>query len=450
MKTISTYIASLSFLLSVGLLSSCESFLDLSPQNAIPSDKAITDVGTLRASIIGAYNALQDYYSGNYVSLGVMPADYVSYNGTLNQYLQLDQNAIPNDNVITVAVYQTIYRAVNSSNSIIDAISRLDDPLLTQAEKDRTLGEAHFIRALSYFDLARGWGGVQIQLKPTTDLEALKGVKRSSLEQTYDQVLADLVEAEKLLPEDATTRNRAQKSAARALRARLHLYREQWEDAEQYASQVIANDKYALVQPYSAFFTAPFLTEESVFELSFSLNDRNSYWNMWFPASLGGQYTLKPSDKVVELLNNPDIGGSRNSSIAGEGNNVYGRLYNTAGQAIDPAYVIRIAELYLIRAEARAKKSVPDLSGAAADLNEVRERAEAPLWTDTTNAARLILAIEEENGIEFAFEPHRWFDLVRTKRAGEVLGVTNVNFWLFPIPSSDILSDPDVTQNPGY
>ncbi|MDR1644933.1 MAG: RagB/SusD family nutrient uptake outer membrane protein [Tannerellaceae bacterium] len=454
MKTIHTILTTLSFILSailsVILLPSCEDFLDLSPSNSIPSDRAITDAGTLRAAVVGAYSQLQDYYSGSYVSLGVMPADFVSYNGTLSQYLQLDQNAIPNDNVITVGVYRTIYRAINSANSIIASVASIDDPLLTQAEKDNILGEAYFIRALAYFDLARGWGGVQIQLKPTETLDVLKGIQRSSQAGTYDQVAADLAEAERLLTDDASTRNRAQKATALALRARLHLYREQWDEAERYATQVINNPKYALVEPYEAFFTAPFLTEESVFELTFSLNDRNSYWNMWFPASLGGQYTLKPSDKAVERLSDPDTGGSRNAAIAGTGSNVYGRLYNTAGQAIDPAYVIRIAELYLIRAEARAKKASPDLAGATEDINKVRARAGVPPLTGVTGAPALIFAIEEENGVEFAFEAHRWFDLVRTRRAGEVLGITNTDFWLFPLPSSDILSDPDVTQNPGY
>jgi hypothetical protein len=230
----------------------------------------------------------------------------------------------------------------------------------------------------------------------------------------------------------------------------LHLYREQWEDAERYATQVINNAKYALVKPFNTFFTAPFLSEESIFELTFTLNDRNSYWNLWYPSSLGGQYTLKPSQKVVELLENPNIGGNRNSTIAGSGNNVYGVLYNTVGQNTDPSYVIRLAELYLIRAEARAKKSAADLTGAVSDLNEIRRRADVPDWTNTSNKDEIIRAIEDENSVEFAFEPHRWFDLVRTKRVGDVLGITNTNFWLFPIPQSDILSDPDVNQNPGY
>jgi hypothetical protein len=429
------------------LTASCKKYLDEVPNNALPTESSIVDAGTARAAIIGAYDRLQGYYAASYPTLGTITTDNVIFNGTLSEYLQLDQNSIPTDNVITVAAYQGIYRAINSANSVIAAVPGVSDPLLLSSEKDKILGEAYFIRALSYFDLARGWGGVQLQLQPTTDLNTLKGVKRSTLDQTYDQVLADLVQAEQLLPEDATTRNRAQKSTARALRARLHLYRKQWAEAEFYASQVISNPKYALVKPYKAFFTAPFQTTESVLELAYSVNDRNTFWNLWYPSSSGGQYTLKPSDALIAKLNDPAIGGTRNSLIAGSGAAVYGVLYNTTASSTDPSYVIRIAELYLIRAEARAQLN--KLTEAAADLNTIRARADVAPTTVVTQEA-LIQAIENENAVEFAFEGHRWFDLVRTERAGTVLGLTNKNFWLFPIPYSDVLSDPDVTQNPGY
>jgi tetratricopeptide (TPR) repeat protein len=403
-------------LLSTLFFAACDDFLDLAPRNAIPSTIAITNKETANAAIVGAYNSIQNYYSGYYITVGTITADNVSYNGTLSQYLQLDQNSISPDNVGTVSVYQTIYAAINSANSIIVAIENINDPLFTDAEKKKILGEAYFIRAFGYFDLARGWGGVQIQLNPTTDLGVLSGIKRSTLAQTYDQALSDLKKAEELLPEDdAKTRNRVQKNAAKALRARLHLYREEWEDAEEYASSVINSSKYSLVKPFNTFFTSPFLSEESVFELTFTSNDKNSYWNLWYPSTVGGQYTLKPSDSLVEKLNDPNIGGSRKSIIAGEGNAVYGALYNTVSTSTDPSYIIRIAELYLIRAESRAKKATPDLSGALSDLNEVRERADVPEFKNN-NKDEIIRAIEDENSIEFAFEPHRWFDLVRTKR----------------------------------
>lgn len=436
------------FLFSALLLfSSCEKFFEEKPNNALPSSSGISDAGTARAAIIGAYDAVQNYYASNYPTLGTITADNVIFNGTLSQYLQLDQNAIPPDNVTTVAAYQGIYKAINSANSVIAYVPEINDPLLTAAEKDKILGEAYFIRALGYFDLGRGWGGVQIQTKPTTDLASAKGIKRSTLAQTYDQALADLTQAETLLPEDASTRNRAQKSTARALRARLHLYRKEWSEAENYATQVIANTKYALVSPYKTFFTAPFGTTESIFELTFSANDRNSFWNLWYPSSAGGQFTLKPSTPFVNQVNDAGIGGSRNALVAGTGANIYGVLYNTSGTSTDPSYIIRIAELYLIRAEARAQQN--KLTEALADLNVIRTRAGVAASTASTQE-ELLLAIENENSVEFAFEAHRWFDLVRTGRAGAVLGLTNQNYWLFPIPYSDVLSDPDVVQNPGY
>ncbi|MDR2763909.1 MAG: RagB/SusD family nutrient uptake outer membrane protein [Tannerella sp.] len=449
MKTINTFIGRATVFLFLFALISCESFLDLTPDNAIPAgNPTISSAGTLRAAIIGAYNELQGY-NGNFVTLATASADNAVANGSVSSYFQLNQHALPTDHSIVVSTYGSIYRAVNITNTIIASIQAINDSQLSDSERNQILGEAYFIRALGYFDLARGWGGVQVQTRPTDNLEVIKGIRRSSLDETCNQVLADLVEAEKFLSDDAATRNRAQKSTAKALRARLHLYREQWEDAERYATEVIANSKYELVKPYKNFFTPPFLSKESVFELTYSLNDKNGYWSTWLPSALGGSHSLKPSDKIVEKLNDPAVGGSRSVLTGGTGYTLHAALYsNTTG--LDPLYIIRIAELYLIRAEARAKKATPDLAGAAEDLNAVRERADVPRWEDLTSQDKIIEAIEEENNVEFAFEAHRWFDLVRTKRAGDVLGVTNTNFWVFPIPQSDIFSDPDVEQNPGY
>ena len=440
-------LTSLLILAPLLFFTSCKKYLEEIPDDALASQNAIVDVSTARAAIIGAYDGVQGYYAGNYPTLGTMPADNVVFNGTLCTYAQLDQNAIPADNVTTVATYQGIYKTINTVNSVIADVPGLNDPLLSEAEKNKILGEAYFIRALGYFDLGRGWGGVQLQLQPTTDLSSAKGIKRSTLSQIYDQVLADLIQAETLLPDDATTRNRAQKSTARALRARLHLYRGEWASAEKYATQVILNTKYRLTPAYAGFFTAPFLSTESIFELTFSPNDKNSFWNLWYPSSAGGQFTLKPSATFVSKVTDPSIGGGRKALIAGTSPDSYGVLYNTTSSSTDPSYVIRLAEMYLIRAEARAQ--LEDYTGALEDLNVIRSRAGVPDFSSLSKVD-ILKAIEDENSIEFAFEAHRWFDLVRTRRAGEVLGITNQNYWLFPIPLSDVLSDPDVTQNPGY
>jgi len=429
----------------------CKKYLVQTPNNSLSNSSAIVDAGTANAAIVGAYSSLSsaNYYGTYYPTLGMMPADNVIFNGTLSQYLQLDQNAIPPDNAATVAVYQQIYKTINSVNSVIAYVPGVKDPTLTATQKNTIVGEAYFLRALGYFDLGRGWGGVQLQLKPTTDLSSIKGVSRSSLADTYIQVQSDLIQAEQLLPDDASTRNRAQKSAARALHARLDLYRQNWDSAEYYATEVINNTKYALVTPYSKFFTSPFGSTESVLELTYTNSSKNSFWNLWYPSTLGGQYTLKPSASIIAKLNDPNAGGTRKALITGTGASVYGVLYNTSTTSTDPAYVIRIAELYLIRAEARAQKN--DLSGALADLNTIRTRAGVPASAATTQTD-ILQAIEDENSVEFAFEAHRWFDLVRTKRAGAILGLTNTDYWLFPLPLSDVLSDPDLSgkNNPGY
>ncbi|MCH5685321.1 RagB/SusD family nutrient uptake outer membrane protein [Niabella sp. W65] len=126
----------------------------------------------------------------------------------------------------------------------------------------------------------------------------------------------------------------------------------------------------------------------------------------------------------------------------------YGNLYYRTN-GTDPAYIIRLAELYLIRAEARASLPVPDISGSREDLNKVRNRAGLASLSINT-AAELLTAIENENRYEFAFENHRWYDLVRTGRAQAVLGITDANKLLLPIPYAQILVDGSLTQNPGY
>src|SRR3954463_7657054 len=105
--------AYLSLLLVPFLFASCKKYLEETPNNAIATQKAIVDASTARAAIIGAYDGVQGYYAGNYPTLGTITADNVVFNGTLSQYLQLDQNAIPADNVTTVATYQGIYKTIN-------------------------------------------------------------------------------------------------------------------------------------------------------------------------------------------------------------------------------------------------------------------------------------------------------------------------------------------------
>lgn len=125
-----------------------------------------------------------------------------------------------------------------------------------------------------------------------------------------------------------------------------------------------------------------------------------------------------------------------------------GTLFNRSTND-DNVILFRLAEMYLIRAEARAKKAQPDLDGAQDDLNKIRERSHVAAYDAPLTQAELIQAIEDENRVEFALEPHRWFDLVRTHRATAVLGIEDYQT-LFPIPYNDVQADKDLVQNDKY
>ncbi|PTX18933.1 RagB/SusD domain-containing protein [Pontibacter mucosus] len=453
MKKILTNYKVLALALLVSL-SGCDNILEPEPRLDVSTAQAITDKRSAEAALLGAYSELQsnNYYGFEYPALAYLSADEVDWSGSYNFYQQFDLNAIPAENSSIKSVWSQIYRVINVSNNLIGKVPAIEDRNLTEAQRQKILGEAYFLRALSYFDLGRAWGGVPLVLKPTIDKNSGAGIKRATLQQTYEQVLADLDQAESFLP-SLTSRARASKEAVWALKARLYLYQQNWAKAEEYSTLVISSGKASLVKPYSAFYTGK-LTEESILELVYDNSDRNSHANYWLPSSKGGRYEWKPSAGIIEDLRNPQVGGSRGAVLGSQVDNgketVYGQKYSKIATGEDGAFVLRLAEQYLIRAEARLKQN--NLLAGLSDLNEVRKRADlTPLVLADLSAA--LLAVEQEREVELAFEGHRWFDLIRTGRAETVLGISDQNKFLFPIPNSEILADPDLgpeDQNPGY
>ncbi len=442
-------------------LSACEKFLATEPVNDVSDERTIFDKASAETALRGVYRQLgaSGYYGETYVTLGYFPSGDIK-NLTTGGGANLVNINFRTDEVTFNQAWSAIYETINRANHVIAKVPQIQDPALTTELKDRYVGEAKFIRALAYFDLARAWGGVQVILEPTNSLTDRPEIHRSSQAETYQQVLNDLADAEQLLP-DGVNRIRATKRTVWALRARLHLYREEWALAEEYADKVIAlTSDYHLVKPYSAWFANNVTgSQESIFELQFSsINPSAIRAQMQHPTN-GGTYRYAPTDQFVQLLLDPNISGGRSTligSVTQGGVTIwFGDLYYRL-PATDPAYILRIAELYLIRAEARAHlgKLIGNDS-ALEDLNKVRDRAGIPLSTANTREA-LLLAIESERRFEFAFEAHRWFDLARTKRAKEVLETLNPNVsvapheLLFPIPVTQIQVDPLLEQNPGY
>jgi tetratricopeptide (TPR) repeat protein len=453
MKNIQTKIYTLfSLALLLTTIASCDDFLNIEPKDSLStSDDVIVDKASTESALRGLYSALGDagYYGTSFQSIGYLSGDNIQWTGSQSQVQEFINHKVNADNATISAAWNAIYRTINRANNVIAAVPGIADPTLTEALRNQYLGEAYFVRALAYFDLARTWGGVPVVTAPTKIAGDNQSIPKSSVVQTYAQVLSDLENAESLLPE-TTDRYRATKKTAWALKARYYLYQQDYDKAEEYASKLIADSKYRLVKPFNSFFALNARgSDESILELFYNgTTEVNTHRNQWQPQTNGGTRQWAPNDALVALVNNAAIGGTRSTLVVKDNQNRwYGNLYYRT-PASDPSYIIRIAELYLIRAEARAK--LENLEGALEDLNAVRARADIAPSTATTQDD-ILLAIEDERRIEFALEPHRWFDLVRTGRADDILNVTESFRLVLPIPAEQILVDGDIVkQNEGY
>lgn len=446
-------------ILSVLFFSSCKKFLDVEPRVNISDEQTIYDAISSQTALTGVYAALASggYYGTTFQSIGYLNGDNIQWTGSQSQVQEFINHNVSADNSTISGAWSAIYLTISRANNVIAKVPAVVDPLLNDSTRNSIIGQAYFIRGLAYFDLARTWGPVPLITKPTTTATDNSGISRSPQADVYAQALSDLEKAEPLL--SATTdRYRATRKTVWALKSRYYLYRGDWADAEAYATKLISDSNYKLLTPYGSFFQNNVRgTQESVFEIFYSTSETNGHRNQWQPQQNGGTRQWAPNDAFVALVNNPLIGGNRNVLVAQDNQGRwYGNLYYRS-PATDPSYVIRIAELYLIRAEARANEAPdnatpidPLLAGAIADLNAVRTRA-GLAGTPAATKADVLLAIENERRVEFAFEPHRWFDLVRTGRAAAVLNITDTRRYLMPIPNSQILIDPALgPNNPPY
>ncbi len=436
----------------IAALTACSGLLDLEPETEVSDQGVISDKRTSLAALYGIYNNLQNSYTAVITAFNLAGDNLITYANPA--IIVPDRNVEDNGGAPFSASYVTINRA----NFIIHRVPGVIDNQFTTVERNQIIGEAYFLRALTYFDLARFYGGVQLITEPTERIDTHKGVKRSSLAVTYEQVLEDLNQAEKLIT-NVSDRSRATIHAVNALKARLYLYTEQWDQAEAYATKAITASGLALIKPYTAFYTTK-LSNESIFEIVFTASDANTYWRSYLSRDDGGNQTYVPEASLIGALRDPEQGGTRRQVLR-ESTQEAGlfavQLYHKK-DGTGSLFVLRLAEQYLIRAEARARKANADITAAIEDIRAVQARAEvSPLTelSETPTATDILATIERERRLELAFEGHRFSDLVRTGRAGEVLGAYNPLLkepyqWVFPIPASSVEKDPALEQNPGF
>ena len=301
---------------------------------------------------------------------------------------------------------------------------------MTDEEKNIALGELYFLRALNHFNLLNYFGAIYIKTPPTVGVEDLD-VARNTVDEVYTQIISDLTFAADYLPSSGN-KTRASQYAAKALLARVYLYKADYSNAVVMATDVIDNGGYSMPDDFSEIFSDD-QSSESIFEVYFSLEERNRIAEYNFPKTLNGRREVEPAQ---DLLNDFEVGDERfTASIAYEGALAYAIKYDDLSLGADNVIVLRLADMYLIRAEANAKLSGTVVS-IQDDINKIRTRANLGNTSAATYPA-LLSVIEHERKIEFAFEGHRRFDLVRTDQASDILGISKEKYF-FPIPIGEL------------
>lgn len=429
----------------------CDDVLDTKLDDEIPAATAITDNISLKAAAVGLYDVMQSgtYYGGEFILAQELTGGNADATGFQERFRQLDNAIVPPSNAYIQSNWVNVYSLVNASNLILQKMEEL------QLKDDNSKGTALFCRALGHFDALRQFGqftdtnskyGVPVSTK-YLDAKLAAEVSRATVAQSYQQIISDLKDAIAILKYDSN-RFFVTKAAAEALLSRVYLYQGDYDNAILYASKVIGNTTYKLNTKYNDIYDVEG-SAEAILELQFLGIDGNSLTEFLSvsPPEVSADYTsfFKPMD---------DDNDPRSYKYYDSVKEVYCDKYGTRDSEIDGnAIIIKLSEIYLIRAEALAKKDPQSLTLALADLNVVRQRAlPAQPYTlaDVPNLDAFVNILIEENKRELGFEGHQWFTLVRLGKATSILNIPAFRT-TYPIPQNEItISRGKLEQNPGY
>lgn len=426
--------------------SSCDDFLEEAPVDSIIDGIAIIDNETAESALAAVYASYQGRLINSSFAYLADDIDDIPRESdfAFNEVLPTSLNISP--------TWNSAYLVVIRVNSFIEEISQTD--LVDQELKSQLIAEALVLRALAYtVYLIPYWGDVPYVIG--TDIESTRLLSRIPSNEIMANLVEDIQDNIGNLKDEFSgneeTRTRVTRGAASAVLARLHLFLEQWSEAENWATEVINNPLYVLQADIEGIFLRN--SEESILELYSDLMINQGLGQGYYPESLGGVLAYVPTDNIMNSFETGDLRANSFLSMDAEGI-VFVNKFRDVGQdgSLQEIKEIRISEMYLIRAEARAK--LGNISTALEDLNIVRNRAGLPN-SSADEETELLLAIEQERFIELSFEGHRWYDLQRTGRIDEVMSQFNPNWEardrLLPLPQGEVDLNPNLLpQNPGY
>ncbi|MEO8764062.1 MAG: RagB/SusD family nutrient uptake outer membrane protein [Ginsengibacter sp.] len=420
----------------------CSKKLDTNPTDSIDAGSALNTSVDVKLALVGAYKDLgtEDFFGGEIFLEGDLMAygNEISWSGTYQGLTQINNNTIPVDNGFVTNNWLDGYKAINDVNNVLSALN-----VVIAAEKNQVEGEAKYIRAFSYFELVKKFGkawndgdptsnpGVPLVLTPTHSITEENKVKRNTVAEVYAQVISDLTDAKNKLPQDNGFF--ANQSAASAVLARVYLQKGDFANAAIEADNAINSTGAQLAPTYAAAFGVT--SEEDIFSMQVTPTSGINAFNEFYSESQRAEIQItddhlglyEADDDRLNLFNSDDY------TLKFE--ELYGNVHT-----------IRLAEMYLVRAEANFRKGTSVGDEPVNDINLIRNRVNLASY----DAADLTIdKILMERRLELSFEGFALDDLKRLE--GTVGNIPwNDDRLVFPIPKRERTVNANLTQNNGY
>lgn len=481
MKTIKIVISAA--LIALTICSCKKSFLDLHSKEATDARDAIVDIESLGYAINGVYALMQNqsYYNRTFYLLPELMSDNVYLSSRRRYYSPFEKFEFASDNGYVEGTWNQIYEVIVNSNFIIQKAPALDVPDEDKEKQKAIVGEAYAIRALANFDLCRlfaqpynftadaGHSGIPLILKSSVNADEITYPSRNTVKEVYAAIVNDFKAAIDRLPEhipgtSSDFKGMITLNAAKALLSRVYLYMEDWEHCEEMASEVIESQQYALLPTNELVsdYSAP-NNSESIFEIINTFTDNSGSNSVVYYYNQDGYGDALPTWDLYNRYTDQDVRrdfmiiGDRSGGGGEKGVPLVTKFKKMAGNFEQDIIVIRLAEVYLNRAEARAHLNKS--SEAIADLTKIAKRADPAAVIDPALSGQaLVNRILLERRKELAFEGQRLFDLTRNKLSfvkyhtgGSSTTIAYPNDRaILPIPQDEIDINPNLQQNKGY
>ncbi len=377
----------------------------------------------------------------------------------------------------TSALWGYAYYSISAVNNVLESIPNIEvNSTVSQQQLDNIKAEALFIRAFCYFDLVRTYAhayskgadamGVPVVL--VTDKSAKEQPARNTVGETYDQIVADLIEAEGLMESSyyrsafSDPKASASLPAIQALLSRVYLNMGEYQKCADYATKVIENKSFSLwsadqiADPAQTWGVDVPTGGEVIFEIyGITSNSYDGYWeSVMYLTYPEGSADCAASADLVAIFDDGDVRGTLFTTDANEasGGEMWSTKFPGKGLAtpdVNNVIILRLSEMYLNRAEALANGATIDGASALGDLNTIAERCGAASYTTAGNAN-----IQLERRKELAFEGHYWYDLARTQSALSYEDATikrslakDADLWALPIPKRELDVNSNLVQN---